>query len=635
MPRDATIDAAAEAVVHALDVCPHEGGAHVLRTPADLKALARAELPAAADQVRQEIIEVVSKIGGHLGSSLGVVELTVALHRVFDSPADKIIWDVSHQCYPHKLLTGRAERLSTLRQGGGLAGFTCRDESDHDCFGAAHSSTSISAGLGFAAARDLRGGDNHIIAVIGDGALSGGMALEGLNNLGALQRRMIVILNDNDMSIAPPSGALADHLRDLSATGAHETATPADPLAKRTHKPTLFEPLGLKYVGPVDGHDVLELVRVLEAAKVHDGPILLHVKTVKGKGYAPAEASSDCYHGVAPFDVASGAQNKPKAPPACQKVFGKTLVDLAAKDDRIVAVTAAMPSGTSVDMFAKAYPDRAFDAGIAEQHAVTFAAGLAADGYKPFAAIYSTFLQRGYDQVVHDVAIQQLPVRFMIDRAGMVGADGVTHQGAYDISYLGCLPGFVLMAPSDERELAAMVATAAAIDDRPSAVRYPRGHITGVEVGETPAPLEVGRGRVVREGGDAAILSYGARLGDALAAADDLATRGYDVTVADARFAKPVDDALVLRLFEGHPLVVTVEEGAIGGFATLVADALHRMGRPDLLARHRPMHLPDHFIFHDKPARQIAEAGLDAAAIAGGLQAEFAIRDRGAARATA
>ncbi|MEO0983712.1 MAG: 1-deoxy-D-xylulose-5-phosphate synthase [Pseudomonadota bacterium] len=602
-----------------------------------LKSLSLDELPNAAEQVRAAIIDTVSKIGGHLGSSLGVVELTVALHRVFDTPKDKFIWDVSHQCYPHKLLTGRADRLNTLRQGGGLAGFTCRDESEHDCFGAAHSSTSISAGVGFATARDLAGSDESVVAIIGDGALSGGMALEGLNNLGALGKRMIVILNDNDMSIAPPSGALANHLRDLAAAQTscdkRAAALEADPLAKLVDLPTLFEPLGVKYAGPYDGHDVIELVRALQAAKAYEGPVLLHVRTVKGKGYAPAEAATDCYHGVAPFDVETGKQNKPAAPPACQKIFGQTLVELAKTDDKIVAVSAAMPSGTSVDMFAKAYPDRAFDAGIAEQHAVTFAAGLAAGGYKPFAAIYSTFLQRGYDQVVHDVAIQRLPVRFMIDRAGMVGADGVTHQGAYDIAYLGCLPGFVLMGAADELELAAMVATAAAIEDRPSAVRYPRGALTGVAVETVPAPLEIGRGRIVRDGGDVAILSYGGRLADTLAAAETLAGAGVRATVADARFAKPIDDALVMDLFDNHAAVVTVEEGAIGGFATLVADALHRAGRGDLLARHAPMYLPDRFIHHDKPAKQVAEAGLDAEAIA--ARAALAIGIKAAARIAA
>ena len=586
-----------------------------------LKSLPLDGLEEFADDVRNNIIEAVSKTGGHLGSNLGVIELTVALHRVFTSPQDKIIWDVSHQCYPHKWLTGRGNRLTSIRKGGGLAGFTCREESIHDCFGAAHSSTSISAALGFAAARDMRGGNEAAIAVIGDGAMSGGMAFEGLNNAGAAGRRLIVILNDNDMSIAPPSGALANHLRDLRAHGAvgdvRTQALAADPLAKLTTQSTMFEAFGMRYAGPYDGHDVKQLVMALEAAKDCNGPILLHVHTVKGKGYAPAEAAANCYHGVAPFDVESGKQKKPAAPPACQKIFAEALIDLANRDDRIVAVTAAMPSGTSVDMFAKAHPGRAYDVGIAEQHAVTFAAGMAADKMKPFCAIYSTFLQRGYDQVVHDVAIQQLPVRFIIDRAGMVGADGVTHQGAYDIAYLGCLPGFILMAPSDEQELVNMVATAAVIDDRPSALRYPRGAMIGMEIHLPGTPLTIGKGRIVREGNRVAVLSYGSRLADALAAADRLNQQGINITVADARFAKPIDTALVRRLFDAHETVITIEEGAMGGFANLVSGALHSLGRPDLLARHVPMHLPDSFMLHDSPAAQLASAGLDTDAIVG------------------
>jgi len=588
---------------------------------ADLKRLEGDALVEACAEVRGFVIDTVSKIGGHLGASLGVVELTVALHKVFDTPDDKLVWDVSHQCYPHKMLTGRADALHTLRQGGGLAGFTCREESAHDCFGAAHSSTAISAGLGFAAARDFQGGGEHVVAIVGDGAMSGGMAFEGLNNLGATGHRMIVILNDNDMSISPPAGALAEHLRALAAEQyAGETRTAAlaaDPLAKLVDRPTLFEGFNLRYAGPFDGHDVNEMVRVLEAAKALDGPILLHVRTVKGKGYAPAEASSDCYHGVTPFDVTTGEQKKPAgAPPDCATVAAQALIKLADADPRIVAVTPAMQAGSKLTLFEAVHPERLFDAGIAEQHAVTFAAGLAAGGMKPFASLYSTFLQRGYDQVIHDVAIQSLPVRFMIDRAGLVGADGVTHQGAYDIAYLGCLPGFILMAASSEPELAAMMATLAEIDDAPSALRYPRGALMGLPVPDDVAPLEIGRGRVVREGADAAILSYGARLSDALGAADLLLKQGVDLTVADARFAKPLDLVLALSLFENHAVVASLEEGSAGGFSALLADALHRAGRSDLLVRHVPLHLPDLFIYHGKPADQLAEAGLDAAGLA-------------------
>jgi len=602
---------------------------------ADLKPLDADGLIQACADVRAFVIETVSKIGGHLGASLGVVELTVALHRVFDTPEDKLVWDVSHQCYPHKLLTGRADRLHTLRQGGGLAGFTCREESEHDCFGAAHSSTAISAGLGFAAARDFQGRGEHVVAIVGDGAMSGGMAFEGLNNLGATRHRMIVILNDNDMSISPPAGALSEHLRDIAAeawTGERRAeAIAADPLAKLVDRPTVFEGFNLRYAGPFDGHDVNEMVRVLGAAKALDEPILLHVRTVKGKGYAPAEASSDCYHGVATFDVASGKQNKPAgAPPDCATVSAKALIKLAEADPRIVAVTPAMQAGSKLTLFEEVFPDRLFDAGIAEQHAVTFAAGLAAGGMKPFAALYSTFLQRGYDQVVHDVAIQRLPVRFMVDRAGLVGADGVTHQGAYDIAYLGVLPHFVLMAAASEPELASMMATLAEIDDAPSALRFPRGALMGLPVPDTFGPVEIGRGRIVREGSDAAILSYGARLSDALGAADLLLKQGVDLTVADARFAKPLDVDLAIELFENHAVVATLEEGSVGGFSALLSDALHRAGRGELLARHVPVYLPDAFIFHAKPAEQIAETGLDAASLAARLLE--ALRAPGAAR---
>ncbi len=590
--------------------------------PADLRRLPRGELRALADQVRAEMIDIVSGTGGHLGAGLGVVELTVALHYVFETPDDKLIWDVSHQCYPHKILTGRREALRAVRKGGGPAGFTCRKESAFDPFGAAHSSTAISAALGFAAARDYAGRDNSIVAIVGDGAMSGGMAFEGLNNAGASGRRLVVVLNDNDMSIAPPSGALSTYLRELRAAmpdGAARRAALADGPGLPSFAPTrtLFEDLGFAYCGPFDGHDVDEMVDVLERARAHDGPILVHALTVKGKGYAPAEASADCYHGVATFDVATGEQKKaaPKAP-SYTGVFAQSLIREADEDPRIVAITAAMPSGTGLDKFAAAHPGRCYDAGIAEQHAVTFCAGLAAEGYRPFAAIYSTFLQRAYDQIVHDVAIQRLPVRFAIDRAGMVGADGVTHQGAYDVAYLGCLPGFVLMAPADEAELVHMIATAARIDDRPSAVRFPRGEGTGVPLPERGRPLEIGRGRVLREGTDLAILSYGTRLADALVAARLLAEDGLSVTVADARFAKPIDDDLVRRLALEHPLLMVLEEGAIGGFSTQVVDSLVRQGLGDKAARLMPCHLPDRFIEHDAPVNQVAKAGLDGESLA-------------------
>ena len=590
--------------------------------PADLRKMTGDTLVRLCDEVRGDLVRIVSKTGGHLGAGLGVVELTVALHRVFDTPRDKLVWDVSHQCYPHKILTGRRDLMLQLRKGGGPSGFTCRSESEFDPFGAAHSSTAISAALGFAAARDLKGGRESVVAVVGDGAMSGGMAFEGLNNLGAQSRRVVIVLNDNDMSIAPPSGALATHLRELRGSLAGEGTRARDlqrgELRSYSETPTLFDALGVQYVGPYDGHDVTELVRVLELARNnHDGPVLVHVLTEKGHGYAPAEAATDCMHGVSPFDTATGSQNKP-APkaPSYTSVFAKALISEAERDDRIVAVTAAMPSGTGLDKFGKAHPDRCFDAGIAEQHAVTFCAGLACEGLKPFAAIYSTFLQRAFDQVVHDVAIQKLPVRFAIDRAGFVGADGVTHQGSYDISYLGCLPGFVLMAAADEAELVHMVATAAAIDDCPSALRYPRGEGTGVKLPERGTPLEIGKGRVVREGERAAILSYGATLADALEAADQLEAAGVSTTVADARFAKPIDDELVAQLFRNHELVVTLETGAIGGFSAQVFDSLERQRLGHLLARACPIYLPDVFIQHDKPAEQTRIAGLDGCAIA-------------------
>jgi len=604
-------------------------------TPADLRTLAEDELQAVADALRDETISAVSVTGGHLGAGLGVVELTVALHYVFDTPNDRLIWDVGHQAYPHKILTGRRDRIRTLRQGGGLSGFTKRSESDYDPFGAAHSSTSISAGLGMAVARDLKGEARNVIAVIGDGAMSAGMAYEAMNNAGAMDARLIVILNDNNMSIAPPTGAMSAYLaRAISGRTYLSLRERSKRLTRRLPRylrrqaasaeafargfwtgGTLFDELGFYYVGPIDGHNLKHLLPVLKNVRDTSlGPILVHVVTKKGNGYAPAEAAADKYHGVAKFDVASGRQAKATShAPAYTKVFGDTLVREAEKDDRIVAITAAMPSGTGLDAFAKAFPKRFFDVGIAEQHAVTFAAGLASEGMKPFAAIYSTFLQRAFDQVVHDVAIQRLPVRFAIDRAGLVGADGATHAGSFDLAYLSCLPGFVLMAAADECELARMVATAAAIDDRPSAFRYPRGDGTGVALPETPEPLEIGKGRVVREGSTVALLSLGTRLAECLKAADELARYGLSTTVADARFAKPLDDDLILRLARGHEVMVTVEEGSSGGFG---AQVLHLLSGQDAMpARFRAMVLPDTFIDHDTPAAMYAGAGLDARGI--------------------
>jgi len=609
-----------------------------INEPADLRKLAESQLRDLADELRVEMIEAVSVTGGHLGAGLGVVELTAALHYVFDTPRDKLIWDVSHQCYPHKILTGRRDRIRTLRQGGGLSGFTSRKESLYDPFGAAHSSTSISASLGFSVARDFRGEDNAVIAVIGDGAMSAGMAYEAMNNAGAMNSRLIVILNDNDMSIAPPVGAMSAYLsqlisskpflsvRSLGRALAKRFPRPIEMAAKRAEEyarglftgGTLFEELGFFYVGPIDGHNLDHLLPVLKNVRDSDyeGPVLIHCVTQKGKGYEPAEAAADKYHGVAKFDVVTGKQAKstPKAP-SYQNVFAAGLIAEAEHDDKIVAVTAAMPSGTGLNKFAERFPKRTFDVGIAEQHAVTFCAGMACEGFKPFAAIYSTFLQRAYDQVVHDVAIQSLPVRFAIDRAGMVGADGVTHQGSYDLTYLGCLPNFVIMAPSDEVELMHMVATACGIDDRPSAIRYPRGEALGIEMPARGTPLEIGKGRIVREGSKVAILSLGTRLEDSLAAADDLAARGLSTTVADARFAKPLDEDLVRRLAREHEVLVTVEEGAIGGFAAQVMQFLAREGVFDKGLKFRPMTLPDYFIDHDRPETQIAQAGLDRAGI--------------------
>ncbi len=609
-----------------------------LHSPADLRRLDARNLQRVADELRSETINAVAVTGGHLGASLGVVELTVALHYVFDTPNDKLIWDVGHQAYPHKILTGRRDRIRTLRQGGGLSGFTKRSESEYDCFGAAHSSTSISAGLGMAVARDLSGETHNVICVIGDGAISAGMAYEAMNNAGAMGRRLIVILNDNEMSIARPVGAMSAYLARLLSSPMYlslrgigkqvaerlpaflkERARRAEELARGfVTGGTLFEELGFYYVGVLDGHNLDQLLPVLQNVRdAKEGPILVHVRTQKGKGYAPAEASDDKYHGVVKFDVATGKQNKAKsAAPSYTKVFGHYLTKEAERDGRIVAITAAMPSGTGVDIFAKAFPERAFDVGIAEQHAVTFAAGLATQGYKPFAAIYSTFLQRAYDQVVHDVALQRLPVRFAIDRAGLVGADGPTHAGSFDVTYLGCLPGFVIMAAADEAELAHMVATAAAIDDRPCAFRYPRGDGIGVPLPERGVPLKIGRGRIVREGGTVALLSLGGRLADCLKAADILAARGVSVTVADARFAKPLDSELIMRLARNHEVLLTVEEGAVGGFGAHVMQFLADRGALDQAGfKLRAMVLPDAFIDHDSPPAMYAKAGLDAGGI--------------------
>ena len=609
-----------------------------LQTPSDLRRVDPGQLQRVADELRAETINAVAVTGGHLGASLGVIELTVALHYVFDTPRDKLIWDVGHQAYPHKILTGRRDRIRTLRQAGGLSGFTKRAESEYDCFGAAHSSTSISAGLGMAVARDLAGEDHNVVAVIGDGAISAGMAYEAMNNAGAHGRRLIVILNDNEMSIAPPVGAMSNYLtrllssptflslRDIGKQMAErlpeflkERALKAEELARGfVTGGTLFEELGFYYVGVVDGHDLDQLVPVLQNVRdAEHGPILVHVRTQKGKGYAPAEASKDKYHGVVKFDVATGKQTKSASTvPSYTKVFGDYLVKEAQHDDRIVAITAAMPGGTGVDIFARSFPERAFDVGIAEQHAVTFAAGMATQGFKPFCAIYSTFLQRAYDQVVHDVAIQRLPVRFALDRAGLVGADGPTHAGSFDLAYLGCLPGFVIMAAADEAELIHMVATSAAIDDRPSALRYPRGDGTGVACPERGTPLEIGRGRLIRQGNTVALLSLGARLGECLKAADTLAAHGISATVADARFAKPLDGNLVLGLARQHELMITVEEGAIGGFGAHVMQFLTDKGAFDQAGfKLRSLILPDAFIDHDTPAAMYAKAGLDAAGI--------------------
>ena len=610
----------------------------LVQTPNDLRQLEEGQLRQLADELRRETIDAVAVTGGHLGAGLGVIELTVALHYVFDTPSDRLVWDVGHQAYPHKILTGRRDRIRTLRQGGGLSGFTKRAESEYDAFGAAHSSTSISAALGMAVARDLEGKQNNVIAVIGDGAMSAGMAYEAMNNAGAMNSRLIVVLNDNDMSIAPPVGALSAYLaRRVSGRTYRSMRHILRQIAKRMPSKmlekralaieeyarglvtggTLFDELGFFYVGPIDGHNIDHLLPVLKNVRdAKNGPFLVHVVTQKGKGYEPAEKSADKYHGVVKFDVATGAQVKSKpAAPAYQKVYGESLIKEARKDPKIVAITAAMPSGTGVDLFQKEFPSRTFDVGIAEQHGVTFAAGLATQGFKPFATIYSTFLQRAYDQVVHDVAIQRLPVRFAMDRAGLVGADGPTHAGSFDIAYLGCLPGFVLMAAADEADLVHMVATAVAIDDRPSALRYPRGEGRGVPMPEEGQPLEIGKGRIVREGTKVALFSYGARLCECLKAADELAAHGLSTTVADARFAKPLDVDLLLRLAREHEVLITIEEGSIGGFGAFVMQALAEHGVLDRGLKVRSMVLPDVFLDQDSPNAMYAKAGLDAKGI--------------------
>jgi 1-deoxy-D-xylulose-5-phosphate synthase len=610
-----------------------------IQFPDDLRKLDPDQLQQVADELRYELIDAVSVTGGHLGAGLGVVELTVAIHYLFNTPEDRLIWDVGHQAYPHKILTGRRDRIRTLRQPSGLSGFTKRSESEYDIFGAGHSSTSISAGLGMAVARDLKGDDDdrHVIAVIGDGAMSAGMAYEAMNNAGAMDKRLIIILNDNDMSIAPPVGALSSYLarlhssetflkvRDIARQLAQKLPKFWEKRAARAEEftrhlltgGTLFEELGIYYVGPIDGHNLDHLLPVLR--NVRDagvGPVLIHCVTQKGKGYEPAEASADKYHGVTKFNVVTGAQDKGKAgPPSYTKVFAQSLIAEARKDDKVVAITAAMPSGTGLDLFGKEFPDRCFDVGIAEQHGVTFAAGLAVEGFKPFATIYSTFLQRAYDQVVHDVAVQHLPVRFALDRAGLVGADGATHAGAFDLAYLLCLPDFVVMAASDEVELKHMVATAVTIDDRPSALRYPRGEGYGLAMPAEGVPLSIGKGRIVREGSAVALLSLGTRLHECLKAADKLAAMGLPATVADARFAKPLDRDLIRQLARHHEVLITVEEGASGGFGSHVLEFLARDGLLDQGLKVRPLVLPDIFMDHGKPEVMYETAGLNASGI--------------------
>jgi 1-deoxy-D-xylulose-5-phosphate synthase len=620
-----------------------------IQSPADLRSLDRPQLRQLADELRTEIVDAVSVTGGHLGAGLGVVELTVAIHAVFDTPHDRLIWDVGHQAYPHKVLTGRRDRIRTLRQKNGLSGFTRRAESGYDPFGAGHSSTSISAGLGMAVASGLKGEKRNVIAVIGDGAMSAGMAYEAMNNAGAMDARLIVVLNDNDMSIAPPTGALRAYLAKLvsgplyrgvrdrakSITEkmpriVHETARKTEEFARSFFTGgTLFEELGFFYVGPIDGHNVDDLVDVFNNIRdAEGGPILVHVVTHKGKGYEPAETSADKYHGVGKFNVITGAQAKaPSNAPSYTAVFAESLIDEARRDDRIVAVTAAMPSGTGLDKFAEIFPARIFDVGIAEQHAVTFAAGLACEGMKPFAAIYSTFLQRAYDQVIHDVAVQHLPVRFAIDRAGYVGADGPTHAGNYDSAYLGAIPGMVVMAAADEAELRHMVATAAAYDNGPIAFRYPRGDGLGVELPEHGSVLPIGKGRIVRQGSGVALLSFGTRLGEVLAAAEKLAAFGLTPTIADARFLKPLDEELIARLARDHELLITLEESGIGGFGSHVATFLASNGLLDGKLKFRPLMIPDSFVEQASQADMYAAAGLDRSGIVATVLTTLGIAD--------
>ncbi len=611
--------------------------------PADLRKFKKEQLKQISDELREELIDVVSETGGHLGAGLGVVELTIALHYVFDTPKDKLVWDVSHQTYPHKIITGRKDRIKTLRKGGGLSGFTKRSESEYDPFGAAHSSTSISSTLGMAVAKKLSNNNNNVVAVIGDGAMSAGMAYEAMNNAGALKSKLIVVLNDNDMSIAKPVGAMSKYLAKLlsgklyfslretvkmvisafSKRFSQKAGKAEDLIRGLVTGGTLFSELGFYYIGPVDGHDVDNLVQIFENVKNsnHEGPVLIHVRTQKGKGYKPAEDSGDKYHGVSKFDIATGEQKKSKSnAPSYTKIFAETLIKHAEQDTKIIGITGAMPSGTGLNLFEKKFPDRTFDVGIAEQHAVTFAAGLATEGYKPYAAIYSTFLQRAYDQVVHDVAIQSLPVRFAIDRAGLVGADGPTHAGSFDITYLSTLPNFVVMAASDESELVKMINTSVHINDRPSAFRYPRGNGVGVEIPKINELLEIGKGRVIKEGKKVAILNFGTRLEECKKASDILLKKGINITIIDARFAKPLDEKLIMEIANNHEVVVSIEEGSVGGFGSHVMQFLSDRGVFDKGIKFRSMILPDTFIDQDTPEKMYEKAGLDSLSIANKIE---------------
>ena len=606
--------------------------------PADLRKFKKEDLVQISEELREELIDVVSETGGHLGAGLGVVELTIALHYVFNTPKDKLVWDVSHQCYPHKIITGRRDRIKTLRKGGGLSGFTKRTESEYDPFGAAHSSTSISSTLGIAVAKKLSNNNNNVIAVIGDGAMSAGMAYEAMNNAGALKSKLIVILNDNDMSIARPVGAMSKYLAKLlsgklyfslretlkmiissfSKRFSQKAGKAEDLLRNVVTGGTLFSELGFYYVGPIDGHDVENLVEIFNNVKNsnHQGPVLIHVRTQKGKGYKPAEVSGDKYHGVSKFNISTGEQAKSKSNiPSYTKVFAETLIKHAEQDTKIIGITGAMPSGTGLNLFEKKFPDRSFDVGIAEQHAVTFAAGLATEGYKPYAAIYSTFLQRAYDQVVHDVALQSLPVRFAIDRAGLVGADGPTHAGSFDITYLSTLPNFVVMAASDESELVKMINTSVNINDRPSAFRYPRGNGIGIELPSIKETLEIGKGRVIKDGKKVALINFGTRLQECKKASDDLLKKGIDCTIIDARFAKPLDEKLIMEVASNHEVLITIEEGSIGGFGSHVMQFLSNRGIFDRGLKFRSMILPDIFIDQDTPEKMYEIAGLDSSSI--------------------